>query len=67
MTGPARETRSERVLTNACRHCGEQFRPTRPHQAYCRPSCRRAAFTGRQTPRPLPFDSDDDLFRVPFE
>ena len=45
-----RETRSERVLTSRCGHCGDTFEPTRPHQKFCKPSCRRAAFTGRREP-----------------
>ena len=28
------------------------FEPTRPHQKFCRPSCRRAAFTGREQQPP---------------
>ena len=39
---PIRETRSERVLASRCGQCGETFEPTRPHQRFCRPSCRRA-------------------------
>jgi hypothetical protein len=32
-----------------------------------KPSCRRAAFTGRRAQPPLPVGDPDDLFRVPFE
>ena len=80
MPTPRRETRSERVLTSRCGHCGETFEPTRPHQRFCRPSCGKAAFTGRRrsvviySNRPVvdeePPDSTTDpheLFRTPFE
>jgi hypothetical protein len=48
-------------------HCGDVFEPTRPHQKFCRPSCRRAAFTGRRKQPRLPVGDPEDLFRVPFE
>ena len=64
---PKRESRSERVLTSRCGHCGDVFEPTRPHQRFCKPSCRKAAFTGRQPqPRLLSMDPHE-LFRTPFE
>jgi hypothetical protein len=58
---------AERVLTRPCRHCGQIFEAVRPHQHYCKPSCRRAAFTGRQVQPRLPIGDADDLFQVPFE
>ena len=67
MSAPNRETRSERVLTRACQHCGETFEPTRPHQKFCRPSCRRAAFTKRDQQPRLPVGDPEDLFCVPSE
>jgi hypothetical protein len=67
MSVPNRETRSERVLTRRCSHCGDTFEPTRPHQRFCKPSCRRAAFTGRREQPRLPVGDTDDLFCVPFE
>jgi hypothetical protein len=67
MPAPDRETRAQRVVTIPCRQCGTAFTPIRPHQRFCRPSCRWAHFKVTQPPRLLPFDADDDLFRVPFE
>ena len=67
MTGSGRETRSERVLTCPCRYCGEHFEPVRPHQHFCKPSCRRAAFTGRTEQPRLPSSDPHELFRTPFE
>ena len=52
------QTPDRRVLTR-CRHCGEAFEPTRPHQQFCQPSCRRAFFTRRPVQRRLPLDPDD--------
>jgi hypothetical protein len=44
---------SQRVVDGAawlpCRQCGTRFQPVRPHQHYCRPSCRWEAFKARQT------------------
>jgi uncharacterized OB-fold protein len=67
MATRTRVSRSERVLASRCGHCGEVFEPTRPHQKFCKPSCRRAAFTGRREQPRLPVGDPDDLFRVPFE
>jgi uncharacterized OB-fold protein len=76
MSAANQETRLERVLTSRCGHCGETFEPTRPHQRFCRPSCRQAAFTGRRrviySNRPVvdeqPATTDPhELFHLPFE
>ena len=32
-----------------CRQCGARFQPVRPHQLYCRPSCRWEFFKAKQT------------------
>jgi hypothetical protein len=50
MSGPNRETRSERVLTSRCGQCGEPFAPARPHQRFCRPSCRLSHFKVMRQP-----------------
>ena len=65
-TKHAGETRLERVVAGTCAHCGNVFEPARPHQRYCRPSCRQLAFTGRREPAQRA-DDPDALFRVPFE
>lgn len=45
---------AERVLARSCAYCGQTFRPGRPHQRHCRPSCRLAAFkTRRRVAEPL--------------
>ena len=64
-TEPNRETRSD-AFTSRCGHCGDAFEPTRPHQKFCKPSCRRAAFTGRRSSA-IGVSDPGDLFRVPFE
>ena len=66
MTAPTVDCPAERVLALRCAHCGHVFERLRPHQKFCRPSCRRAAFT-RRGQRRLPFDDLDHLFDVPFE
>jgi hypothetical protein len=58
--------RAERVLLVPCRQCGTDFTPVRPHQRFCRPSCRLAHFKVAPQPR-LPLADPEDLFRVPFE
>jgi hypothetical protein len=66
----SRETRSERVRTRACGHCGDVFTPTREHQRFCRPSCRFAHrwHTARREPGLFPdLAREDRLFRTPFE
>jgi hypothetical protein len=67
MSAPNRVMRSERVLTSRCDHCGDAFEATRPHQRFCKPSCRKAAFTGRQVQPQLPTTDPHELFRTPFE
>ncbi len=67
MNAPAEEYAPERVLASRCGHCGETFEPTRPHQRFCRPSCRKAAFTGRTEQPRLPTPDPHELFRTPFE
>ena len=44
---PVSDRPAERVL---CRNCGQPFERVRPHQAYCRPSCRKADFDRRHQP-----------------
>lgn len=41
------DRRSQRVVARPCRHCRAPFAPTRPHQTFCRPSCRWQAFRDR--------------------
>ena len=47
----------ERVLmrrrVKSCETCGAEFEAMRPHQRFCRPSCRKAAFEERQRDLPL--------------
>ena len=42
---------AERVRTRShrqpCAGCGQGFEPIRPHQKFCRPSCRLAAWKAR--------------------
>ena len=61
----ASERPAERVLVAICGQCGEGFSPTRPHQKFCRPSCRMAYFKAKAERQAV--DTDADLFRVPFE
>jgi len=42
------ETGSQRVVAGQCRHCGANFEATRPHQVFCRPSCRWEAFKAKR-------------------
>jgi hypothetical protein len=65
MRGSEGETGAERVLTRRCQQCREPFAPVRPHQHYCRPSCRLEAFKARQQRSGV--DVETTLFRVPFE
>jgi hypothetical protein len=51
---------AERVL---CGFCQQPFRPTRPHQRFCRPSCRRDAFAVRQEEPDLFTDIHDAIER----
>jgi len=42
-----------------CERCGRRFEPGRPHQVFCEPACRYAAWQSRQAsllddPQPLP-------------
>jgi hypothetical protein len=55
----------ERVLARTCGHCGGAFEPTRPHQKFCRPSCRLDHFKARLPLLDAP--EDDPLCRTPFE
>ena len=48
MTIQAPNRPAERVL---CRNCGQPFERVRPHQAFCRPSCRKAHFDQRRERR----------------
>jgi len=57
-TGRVGDRPAERVLTRSCNWCGLPFEQIRRHQRYCRPSCRRAAFSQRPA-RPL-FDDDSN-------
>jgi hypothetical protein len=67
MLAPKGDRRSEANLASQrCQQCGECFEPSRPHQRFCRPSCRRAAFTDRGQRR-LPLGELDELFEKPFE
>ena len=61
--GPSPNRGLERVLTRICRACKAAFEPTRPHQRYCRPSCRMAAFKARVQAG----DSDGDTVAGLFE
>jgi hypothetical protein len=69
MTGidQSAEGRVGRVLRRPCYHCGRRFKPTRPHQKRCRPSCRMAAVSARAGRPSLPGMLEGELFRVPFE
>ena len=49
MPNPVADRLTERVL---CRKCGQPFERVRPHQAFCRPSCRKADFDRRRERRP---------------
>lgn len=47
----AEEVMSQRVVSGpmrTCETCRDGFEPVRPHQKYCRPSCRWAAFKGKR-------------------
>lgn len=63
MTPRGEVRRAQRVVTRLCGYCGHAFEPVRPHQRFCRPSCRWGAFKRR---RVLPL-FDDDVSRAPFE
>jgi hypothetical protein len=39
---------SERVLEPCCRFCRAPMKRVRPHQVYCKPSCRKADFDRRR-------------------
>jgi len=43
------------------------FRPVRPHQRYCKPSCRLAAFKRKASRPQLALSVEDELFRLHFE
>jgi hypothetical protein len=38
--GSAVDRAPQRVVDRICQHCGHPFDPVRPHQRFCRPSCR---------------------------
>jgi hypothetical protein len=66
-TGPARETRAQRVVARPCGFCGERFEPVRPHQTFCRPSCRWHSFKARRQRPLLDVIDGDQLAAYPFE
>jgi methylphosphotriester-DNA--protein-cysteine methyltransferase len=41
------ERLGERVLARTCGQCGAAFQAVRPHQRFCRPSCRVEHFKAR--------------------
>ena len=49
LPSPVADRLAECVL---CRNCGQPFERVRPHQAFCRPSCRKADFDRRRERRP---------------
>ena len=50
MPSPVADRLAERVLR--CRFCEAPLDCVRPHQAFCRPSCRKAHFDRRRERRP---------------
>ena len=52
---------SRTVSRRRCGYCGELFKPVRPHQRFCKPSCRWLAFVKRRQPQPrtLPLFGED--------
>lgn len=44
------DRRSQRVVARNCEYCRAPFEPVRPHQKFCRPSCRWESFKAQRPP-----------------
>src|SRR5262245_10292316 len=66
--GPLPVRAGERVQTRSpaipCAGCGEPFLPIRPHQRYCRPTCRITAFHQRQQTGELVAETEGNHVRT---
>jgi hypothetical protein len=59
---PTTATPAQRVVASRCQHCGGPFDAVRPHQVFCRPSCRWEAFKAKR--EIMPRQADPILFDV---
>jgi hypothetical protein len=67
MSPTIRRTRPPSPRAKTCRHCRQEFEPTRELQAFCSPVCRRLHLRPLEEPR-LPFvDATYDLLETAFE
>jgi hypothetical protein len=53
---PGTDHVSQRLVGRTCRRCGDAFDPVRPHQRFCRPSCRGEWLKAERQRSPALFD-----------